>query len=661
MEKQRFWSNVCLVSLLAILFVQLYFSIRQESQTWDESDHIFAGYMSLKTGDLGLNPEHPPLVKYVAAVPLLGMPLQVPQLKGRDFKIEAFQSAKDFLYKNDADTILLRARLAASIFTFLTAILIFFAAREMFNPTAACIALTLFVFEPNVLAHGAVVTTDMAISCFMFATIYAFYRYLKVPTGLRLAVVGVAAGLGLAAKHTGILIFPMLAIVAVADWMIRRKNAAEKPVAFGKLLLAFVVIGVIAVGVLWVTYGFRYQARPEGLQLNPVSAEFFSRLKPMDRFLVTTSAKLHLLPESYLYGLADIRMLADWMPTYILGKVYTHGVWYYFPIAFVIKSTLAFMILLLLAGFAVLSRALAKTREVLFLTLPPLVHIAVAMTAGLNIGARHILPLWVFLAVLIGGATAALIAKHSAWKFAISGLLLFHIVSSVRTFPTYLAYSNELWGGPSKTHLYLSDSNTDWAQQLKFVKRYIDERGIKQCWFSYFAGGVVDLSYYGIPCKELPNADTIWFNLETDVPREVDGTVFISYGSITGFEFGSDALNPYKNFLQRTPTTVIQHGVAVFDGRFDLHYPSALSQAQKARNLLDAKRLDEALAQAQSAVETGPEVIDAQTALGDALSALGRKNEAKGAYLRAINEAEKLEPAKQVEFIPGLHSKIEKL
>ena len=97
MEKQRFWSNVCLVSLLAILFVQLYFSIRQESQTWDESDHIFAGYMSLKTGDLGLNPEHPPLVKYVAAVPLLGMPLQVPQLKGRDFKIEAFQSAKDFL------------------------------------------------------------------------------------------------------------------------------------------------------------------------------------------------------------------------------------------------------------------------------------------------------------------------------------------------------------------------------------------------------------------------------------------------------------------------------------------------------------------------------------------------------------------------------------
>jgi tetratricopeptide (TPR) repeat protein len=106
---------------------------------------------------------------------------------------------------------------------------------------------------------------------------------------------------------------------------------------------------------------------------------------------------------------------------------------------------------------------------------------------------------------------------------------------------------------------------------------------------------------------------------------------------------------------------VIQHGVAVYDGKFDLHYPSALSQAQKARNLLDAKRLDEALAQAQSAVETGPEVIDAQTALGDALSALGRKDEAKGAYLRAVTEAQKLEPAKQVEFIPSLRDKLAKL
>jgi hypothetical protein len=661
MEKQRLWGYVCLGSLLFVLFVQLFLSVRQESQTWDEGDHIFAGYMSIKTGDHGLNPEHPPLVKYVAALPLLKMQLKVPELKGRDFKIEAFMSGKDFLYKNDADSLLLRARLAASIFTFLTAILIFLAAREMFNSIAACIALALFVFEPNVLAHGAVVTTDMAISCFMFATIYAFYRYLKSPTGWRLAVVGLAAGLALAAKHTGILVFPMLVVVAIADWMVRRKTQSEQPISFSKSVISLLAIGVLAVGVLWVVYGFRYQARPEGLQLNPVSAEYFSRLKPMDRFLVTTTAKMHLLPESYLYGLADIRMLADYMPTYIFGKVYAHGVWYYFPVAFVIKSTLAFMIFLLLACFAVWCGTLRKAREVLFLTLPPLVHFAVAMTAGLNIGARHILPLWVFFSVLAGGAAAALIARRAAWKYAIATLVLFHAFSSLRSFPVYLAYSNELWGGASKTHLYLSDSNTDWAQQLKYVKRYLDERGSKECWFSYFAGGAVDISYYGIPCKELPNADTIWFNVETDVPREVQGPVLISYGSINGFEFGSAGLNPYKDFLARTPTTVIQHGIAVFDGKFDLHYASALSRAQKARNLLEAKKPEEALVQAQSAVETGPEVIDAQTALGDALVALGRRSDARLPYQKAIAEAEKLEPAKQDQIVPDLQRKIREL
>lgn len=661
MDKQRLWSYVCFISLLVILFAQLFLSIREESQTWDEGDHIFAGYMSLKTGDLGLNPEHPPLVKYVAAVPLLGMQLRVPELKKREFKIEAFQSAKDFLYKNDADTILLRARLAASIFTFLTAILIFLAAREMFNSIAACIALALFVFEPNVLAHGAVVTTDMAISCFMFATLYGFYRYLKVQTKVRLALVGLAAGLALASKHTGILIFPMLAVVAVSEWLIGRKRNSETRKPARKLVLALLAITVIAVGILWASYGFRYQARPEGLQLNPLSADYFSRLKPMDRFLVATSAKLQLLPESYLYGLADVRLLADFMPTYIFGKVYAHGVWYYFPVTFVIKSTLAFLILLVLTGFAVWSGALAKTREVLYLTLPPLVHLAVAMTAGLNIGGRHILPLWVFFSVLIGGAAAALMAKRDAWKFAVAALLLFHAGSSLRSFPTYLAYSNELWGGPSKTHRYLSDSNTDWAQQLKYVKHYLDGRGIKQCWFSYFAGGLVDLKYYGIPCQELPNADTMWFNIELDVPREVDGPVLISYGTITGFEFGSGDLNPYKGFLGRAPTTVIQHGVAVFDGKSDLHYASALTQAQKARNLLDVKRIDEALSQAKSAVETGPEVIDAQIVLGDVLAATGRKDEAMAAYLNAINVAKKLEPAKQEQFTPDLLNKLGKL
>lgn len=114
--------------LLAILISQLALSIRQESITWDEDDHIYSGYMSLKTGDFGLNPEHPPLVKMLAALPLLTMDLKVPPLQGREFKHEAFLNGKEFVFGNDADTLLFRARMAASMLTVLLAVMVFLAA-----------------------------------------------------------------------------------------------------------------------------------------------------------------------------------------------------------------------------------------------------------------------------------------------------------------------------------------------------------------------------------------------------------------------------------------------------------------------------------------------------------------------------------------------------
>ena len=173
---------VSVVGLLTVLFLQLALSVRQESQTWDEGDHIFAGYRSWTNADFGLNPEHPPLVKLVATVPLLRLPLQTPKLQDREFKTEAFLDGRDFLYQNDADMILFRTRIAAALFTLLLGLIVFVATREMFGTGAAFIALTLLVFEPNLLAHGAVVTTDVGLSCFMFGSIYAVYRYVKAPS-----------------------------------------------------------------------------------------------------------------------------------------------------------------------------------------------------------------------------------------------------------------------------------------------------------------------------------------------------------------------------------------------------------------------------------------------------------------------------------------------
>ena len=655
--------------LLLILGVQLALSVRQESQTWDEGDHIFAGYMTWTRADFGLNPEHPPLLKLLATAPLLPTPLKVPVLQERYFKEEAFLDGKEFLYRNDADAILFRTRMAAATLTLLAALLVFAATREMFGAGAALVALALLAFEPNLLAHGALVTTDAGISCFMFATVYAFYRYAKAPSLWRLLVLGVAAGLALAVKHSGIFVFPVLFLLAACEvvrgrFAVRENSDANAETATGsgkralKFAASLVAVTVVALAVLWAFYGFRYQARPGGLQLNPPLAEYASGLKPNEAWVINTMASWRVLPESYLYGMADVRLTADFYTSFVLGKTYAHGVWFYFPVVFVIKSTLAFLALLLLAAAAVASRRLNCWREVLFLTVPPAFYFLVAINAATNIGVRHILPLYVFISALAGGAAWAFIRRGRRWAYAVAALLLFHAGSSALAFPHYIAYSNELWGGPSNTHKYLSDSNADWGEQLKATKKYLDARGVKDCWFVYFAEGVAEPAYYGIPCKPLPTINTLWLNQRIEVPASIDGPVLISASNLAGFEFGPGPLNPYEQFKSLSPTAVVGGGVFVFDGRFEVPLASALSRVQKAGTLLAAGQIEQALSEALSAVALAPEAVQTRLMLGDVLAASGRTEEARAEYEKALSLAKTIEPEFQVRSVPDIERKL---
>src|SRR6185369_1856159 len=554
---------VCL--LLIVLSLQLFLSVRRESQTWDEANHIFAGYRSWTHGDFGLNPEHPPLLKLLATAPLLPSHPKSPALEERFFKEDAFLRGKEFLYQNDADKILSRTRTAAATLTLVTVLVVFFGTREMFGAGAAFIALTLLAFDPNLLAHGALITTDVGLACFMFLSVFMFYRFVKSPSASRLIVAGVSVGLVLAVKHTGLLILPILFLLTFCEIIFEPNR--EKALKFAGSLALITLIGWV---VLWSCYGFRYSARPSGLQLNPPLVEYVKDLKPVEAWPISTAARLRALPESYLYGLADVKLTANYYTSYVLGKVYAHGVWFYFPLAFLIKSTAGVLALVLLTLGAIATRRLNCRREILFLTVPVIFYLLVALTVGMNIGVRHILVVYVFLYVLIGGAMSTLIQKSRKWAYAVGVLLLVHAVSSVLAFPNYIAYANELWGGPSQTHKYLTDSNSDWGQQLKSVKQYLDQRGVKDCWFLYFAEGVAEPSYYGIPCKPLPTINTLWLNTPIDVPTSINGPVLISASNLSGVEFGPGSLDPYGQFKLLKPTAVIDRGVFVFDGKFDL-------------------------------------------------------------------------------------------
>src|SRR5579862_7398440 len=661
---RKHFGSAAAALLLLTLLGELIFSVRQQSLSWDEGDHIFAGYMSWKNADFGINPEHPPLVKALAAIPLLPMHLKAPEPKRNTFfRDEAYSDGRDFIFGNggeaEADRIIFRARMAAATLTLLLGLLVFLAAREMFGNGAALFALALVVFEPNMIAHGAYVTTDMGISCFMFASVYALYRYVKAPSIRRLIVLGLATGLTLAAKHSGVLLLPFgLALIITEILWPSTETQINKGKGALRLTGAFLAASAIAILVLWAFYGFRYAARPGGMPLNPTLAEYAGGLKETERHLYLALARWHILPESYLYGMVDVRLISDSFSTYIFGKVYARGVWFYFPAAFIIKSTAAFMALLLLAGFAIVTGKLRARREIFFLTIPPVLYLLIATGTGLNIGARHILPMYPFLSVLIGGAALALVHKDRRWAYVVGSVLAWHVLSSARAYPNYLAYSNEFWGGPANTYKYLTDSNTDWGQQLKAVKKYLDNRGVKDCWFAYFVEPSIHFSAYGIPCKPLPTADSGWTDYQIDTPQTITGTLLISAGTLTGYEWGSNVLNPYREFQMMKPVAFIQDGVFVYDGTFDMRFASALGHVTRAQDLTRAGQLASALVEAQAAVAIDPDELQAQMVLGDTLTKLGRPLAAETAYQAALAIAKTMEPSAETIWVRTIQRKI---
>ena len=663
MTKQRGWVVSAVVALLLVMVAQVVHAVHGESLTWDEGDHIFAGFETWKTGDYGLNPEHPPMVKMVATIPLLGLKLKVPALQGRFFKTEAYLDGRQLLFHNGpadggqygAETLVFRVRMFAMVFTVIAALLVFFAGAEMFGWEAGLVALFLFCFEPNLLAHGAYVTTDMAASCTIFGTVYFFWRWVKRPTIGRLLVVGLAAGVALAAKHSTVLLAPMLLVLIAGELAGRawRSEHARARLPKDALRMAggLVVIVLVGVFVLWGFYGFRYAARPAGLALAPTLSQYVGTLAGTESQGILIAGRLHLLPESWLYGLADVREMANGMPSYFFGKVYAHGVWFYFPVLFTIKSTLGMLGLLLLTVFAIARGWLNRWRELWFLLAPPAVYLVVAMTSHLNIGARHILPVWVFCCVLAAAGAVTLARRSKAWLAVVGVLLVLHAGSTLHAAPNYIAYANEAWGGPSKTYRYLTDSNTDWAQQLIATSRYLREHHVTQCYIAYFAAPFILPEDYGIPCKLVPTFDSDSVDDELEVPQTINGTVLVSAGDLNGFEFGSKVLNPYESFRSVKPVAMVQDGIFVYQGTFPVPLASALSHVEASTRLLKAKDVQGAVRQAQTAEQIAPGEVMVELALGDALAAGGDRSGALAAYGRAEAKVQTMEPGAREQWM----------
>ena len=585
-----------LCGLALVLGVQLVAAVRQWSITSDEINHLHAGYRYLTCGDFGWNPEHPPLLKLVAALPLLAMQVNDPAPGAcgmANSKAIDFHVGHDFTFANP-ERMLMAGRAAASLFVFALLALVWFGARKMFGVEAALIAASLLVFDPSMLAHGALVTTDMAATFGFLAAVLALYFYLESRVGFYLIITGVATGIALAVKHSSVLLAPALLALAILDPVF--VSSAEKSRARRILenLAAVVIVGLIAVAVLWMTYGVRYAARPNGAETwaNESVADSNSMIATR---IIPGLERAHLLPEAYLKGFQDILVDPEVIPrpAFLLGRVYRGGRWFYFPVAALIKFSAVVLIFALAACFS--WRFWKKhRRELLFLIVPPAIFMAASCASNINMGIRHILPVLPFLILFGASGTWVLLSRYKNGLAVCAVAVFLHAASSLHAFPNYIAYSNEFWGGPSNTYRYLADSNVDWGQSMKEAKAYLDRAQPKSCWMIH-AYNDMD-SDYGIPCGE-----TSEFKVD-EPPQHFSGTVIVTASALAGILNYTGGARTAAMFRNLQPKAKLGgSALFVYEGDFDLSSFVASYHAQQSAGMLayDARS---AMREAQEAV-----------------------------------------------------------
>ncbi|MEO8596403.1 MAG: glycosyltransferase family 39 protein [Candidatus Solibacter sp.] len=492
-SRHLFWP--ALAVLLSIAAVTEFRSAGGETQTWDEGIHISAGYSYLKFGDFTWNVEHPPLAKMMSALPLMFMGLHAERLDTEGKRKDQVAYGVDFLYKNrlHADTILMAARTPNILLTLLFTLAVALWTRRRWGPVGGLAAATLCALDPNLIAHGRYVTTDYPVTAFYFFACVLWVEYLESGGWKRLLAAALAIALALITKFSAILLPPSLALLYLICWIRRPREFPLRRLAAAAGTVASTVL-VFVMAIYW----------PETLRCLrggvPLIYKIVNRNNLIGELLFEAGRKLALPAHAYLLGLNHVaEHNAGGHESYLLGIRSTTGWWYYFPVVFAVKSTLAALLALaivLAAGVRQAWRWEWPSPMAFGLALPPVMYFAFSMTSGLNIGMRHILPVYPFLYV----GLAAWLSQSKSWRapvIVLAGVVALQMAECARIAPDYLAFFNEAAGGPGRGPEYLVDSNIDWGQDVKKLGLWLDRHaGSRRARVFYF--GNAQMRYYGI-------------------------------------------------------------------------------------------------------------------------------------------------------------------
>jgi 4-amino-4-deoxy-L-arabinose transferase-like glycosyltransferase len=516
-KDQPFWIRPAVVVILALHALLALWAVAGKSVTADEILHVTSGYFFNRYGDYRVQPENGNLPQRLAGLPA-ALAVDIPPALARSPAWQGSDSwviSRQFFYGSGFDhwPLLMAGRSLMLVFSLGTGWLVFFWARRLFGATAGLFALALYALDPNVLAHAPLATSDSAAVFFLLASVTCFWLLLETPGWRAGLLSSIVFGLACVSKFSAVLLLPMFLLLAAIS--VFRQPAAAQAGWCGRLLAWLLMHGLVAVFIIWLFFGFRFSgfspALPEAKHYI-VSWENVIGLLGAQGPLIAFLHEHRLLPEAFLYGYSWVVISAQQRAAFLAGEYSVTGWLAFFPLAFWWKSTLA-----LLAGLGVALalwvRRVLSTRTLrtdLWQTAPLLALLLVyglfSLGSRLNIGHRHILPLYPVLYILLAGLAGGL-RPLPRWRAALAGLLLAaQLGANVSVAPHYLAFFNRLAGGPAQGWRLLVDSSLDWGQDLPALRAWLDRHnpppGAQRVYLSYFGTG--EPAYYGIEAVSLP-------------------------------------------------------------------------------------------------------------------------------------------------------------
>ena len=492
----------------------------QLSIAFDETPHLTAGISYWLTHDYRLHPENGLLPQYWAALPSYwsNPDFKFQQLSGWS-QADVWKISQQTLFNTNFNfhALLVLGRGMIIGLGLLLGLLVYQWSKQLYGQTAALLSLCLYCFSPTLLAHSSLITSDLTFTFFLLLSTALWWQVLHRLQWWSLLCCGLAVGALFLSKLSAVLFIPSALMIAILRLIVRKPwtVSLHQPIDliqtkqhlyyFGFVTIS---IGLIAWGVIWFGYGFRYSLSPD----STASVQLYDSWSQSGLLgaVIGFFAHHHLLPEAYLYGISFVSKHIERIG-FLQGQYSFLGWWYFFPYAFWIKTPLPTLGIILWGSlFAVYQRLpMAALLRAYYQLIPLLALLAVylifAVTSTLNIGHRHILPIYPVIFILCGSLVTQ-IKHHKYGVLMLCSLILWLGIETIHITPNHLSFFNQTVGGPKQGYRHLVDSSLDWGQNLPQLYQWLEQNQLnrpeKPAYLAYF--GSVNPQDYHINIKLLP-------------------------------------------------------------------------------------------------------------------------------------------------------------